>query len=157
MLRLRIVAVSIYAAAFAGCSEPRIPAPQAIEGFIFTHSNAEDGLKLWLKSGGSPNAKNNDGASLLYVATGPKGGNQVVKVLLKAGADPNVGRGSVTPLMNAATWANAEAVALLLAAGANPLLKDESGRTAMQQVGTAGGREQSVFDMLHQAEKAARK
>lgn len=144
--------IAISAALLAGCGETGIKSPQPIEGFLFAHSNAEEGLRKWLKSGGSPHSLNNDGSSLLLVATGPKGGSQVVQVLLSAGANPNIGRGRFTPLMNAASWANAESVELLLAAGADPTLVDESGRTALQQVGQAGGREQRVVELLIKAQ-----
>jgi hypothetical protein len=141
----------------SGCSEKPLSNPQPIEAFLFTYADADEGLRKWLKGGGNPNEKNNDGASLLFVATGPKGGNRVLEVLLRAGADPNVGQGSSTPLMNAASWVNAKGVKLLLAAGADPLLKDETGRTARQQIGRAGGRERSVVDLLEEAEQRAAK
>jgi ankyrin repeat protein len=70
--------------------------------------------------------------------------------LLEAGADPNHGSGKYTPLMNAASWVRYDAVQLLLERGADPLLKNERGQTALEVVGRAGGREKTVIDLLQQ-------
>lgn len=54
----------------------------------------------------------------------------LMKILLQAGADPNLcGEDGYTTLHHAAEECNAEAVRLLLATGADPTLKDDQGRT----------------------------
>jgi ankyrin repeat protein len=51
-------------------------------------------------------------------------------LLLSHGADPNLGAGRLTPLMNAATWCSIDGVMMLVQAGADPALRDEHGKTA---------------------------
>lgn len=61
---------------------------------------------------------------------------KAVKTLLEGGADVNaVDRFGYTPLMYAATidFGDAEAASMLLAAGADPRIKDKSGKTALAQ------------------------
>lgn len=57
---------------------------------------------------------------------------EFVRVLLKAGADPNLssGSGNEAPLIRAVKESTPEIVAMLLAAGANPNAQDEDGNTA---------------------------
>ncbi len=57
---------------------------------------------------------------------------EFVRVLLKAGADPNLSSGSSNeaPLIRAVKESTPEIVAMLLAAGANPNAQDEDGNTA---------------------------
>jgi hypothetical protein len=76
-------------------------------------------LRRWLDQGGDPNATL-DGRSLLYVATGPHGGAEVLDVLLERGADPELGASGYTPLMNASSWCWLAGVRKLAEAGADP-------------------------------------
>ena len=124
--------------------------------FRATYLNDASALSHQLRKGCSPNAKNEIGESLLYVATGPKGGASVVRTLLQAGANPDAGHRKYTPLMNAASWVNLEAVNLLLEAGASPSLRNEDGKSAQALVGRAGGAEAAVIKRLAVAEGAAR-
>jgi ankyrin repeat protein len=119
--------------------------------FAAAYWNDEKALASALKQGTSPDARNAVGETLLYVATGPKGGVEVVRLLLRSGANPNAGQGRYTPLMNAASWVNLEAVNALLEAGADPRIVNERGETAIQVVGRAGGRERAVIHRLQQA------
>ena len=97
-------------------------------------------LEEWLKAGGDPNLRDENGCTLLYVATGPHGGNDVVRVLIAHAGNVNAGCGKYTPLMNAASWGNDAAVQLLLTAGADPNLKNEEGRRAVDLIGNDGDR-----------------
>ena len=56
---------------------------------------------------------------------------EVVRLLLDAGADPNVGNGSRTPLSLAAEWGDVELARLLLEAGADPTIPDRHGGTPL--------------------------
>lgn len=59
------------------------------------------------------------------------GETESVRVLLELGADPNLGYGSSTPLMVASRRGSLEIVELLLKQGANPVLRDDEGLTAL--------------------------
>lgn len=128
---------------FSGCSQKSINIAQAVQ------DNQVGLVRDWLKAGGDPNQTNASGESLLYIATGPHGGNEVLEVLLAAGANVDKGASEYTPLMNAASWCNLEGVRLLLKHGANP-------KGALAVVGGAGGAEQPVIDLLRSATNATR-
>ena len=80
-----------------------------------------------------------DASSLLHEAVGPGGvgneedRNQIVRLLLERGADPNAvtPRNGTTPLMRAASLQNHEAVVMLMDAGADVQAVDRCARTAM--------------------------
>jgi ankyrin repeat protein len=108
-------------------------------------------VKQWLQTGGNPNTLSSSNESLLHIATGPKGGNEVLGLLLQACANPNLGAYGDTPLMNAASWVNLPAVELLLQFGADPQQRNEDGKTAIDVVGLAGGREKAVIARLNEA------
>ncbi len=83
-----------------------------------------------------------DASSLLHEAVGPGGvgsredRNQIVRLLLERGADPNVmtPRNGTTPLMRAASLQNHEAIVMLMDAGADVQAVDRCARTAMDYV-----------------------
>jgi ankyrin repeat protein len=129
-----IIACSIVSMLFAGCS---VTQDQAVS---WANENDAPKLEEWLKAGGDPNLRNHERCTLLYVATGPHGGNDVVRVLIAHAADVNAGCGKYTPLMNAASWANDDAIELLLKAGADPNLKNENGQQAIDLIGDNGNR-----------------
>ena len=133
-----------------GCSKESINIAQAVDG------NEAGYVKKWLKSGGNPNLTNAYGESLLYIATGPHGGHEVLEALLAAGAKLEMGAGKYTPLMNAASWCDLEAVQLLHNHGANPNAQNERGQRALDVVGRAGGSEQSVIDLLRSVTSTTR-
>ena len=130
------------AAALAACDKQ----PSGI--FEAVHMNDRSYVMHWLEGGGNPNTVSGSKASLLYIATGPKGGNDVLALLLEACANPNLGAYGYTPLMNAASWVNLPAVELLLTYGADPQQRNEKGQTAIDVVGLDGGREQAVIARL---------
>lgn len=108
------------------------PGSSQKENEVFTQVRNDDALSLgrYLADGGDPNLKNPDGDSLLYVASGAKGGLLVVQSLLAAGADTElVSRENRTPLHTAAAWCNDKIVEALLAAGASTLALNSEGKT----------------------------
>lgn len=95
--------------------------------------DAENIVRYLLGAGVSPETRDSKGRTALACA--PPYGVEIVKLLLKAGADPNVnsGRGfyeqglpymEYNPLLNAVLAHNLEAVSLLLKAGADPAEPD---------------------------------
>ncbi|MFT6659124.1 ankyrin repeat domain-containing protein [Maritalea sp.] len=123
-----------------------------VEPEIFQIVRDNDALKLSieLEKGADPNMVNGVGDPLVYVAAGPKGGLDVLTLLLNAGADPNstnsVGR---TALHNAAGWCSTDLVQTLIDRGANPYLKNNKGRTALEATCSApeSSRQQVVRDL----------
>lgn len=78
----------------------------------------------------SPNSVNKDGTTALYAAAMGNGRDENVRLLLAAGADPNVesmGPTDGTPLCGAASWGWAEVVQALLAHGADPNRREDGG------------------------------
>jgi ankyrin repeat protein len=113
------------------------PGSQQVENEVFTQVRKDDaaGLSRYLGEGGDPNLKNPDGDSLLYVASGAKGGLSVVLALLQAGADTElVSRENRTPLHTAAAWCNDRIVEALLGAGASALALNSEGKTPPEVV-----------------------
>lgn len=92
-------------------------------------------VQQYLEDGGDPNMKTRDAKPLLFIASGPKGGEAVARLLLDAGADPNAttedGR---SPLHNAAAWCDVEMVQLLVAGGVDLTLTNADGETALDVV-----------------------
>ena len=110
------------------------PGPQE-KAFSAVRSNDETGLGQYLAGGGDPNARNEDGDSLLYVASGAKGGVEVARALISAGADIDmISREGRTALHTAAAWCNADIVELLLAAGARTDIANSEGNVAMDVI-----------------------
>jgi ankyrin repeat protein len=87
------------------------------------------------------------------VATGNRGGPEVTRILLLAGADVNaVNQSKRTPLHNAASWCTIESVEMLLDAGADPYLVDDDGRTALDATCKQPAQSRSVVvDLLRKA------
>jgi hypothetical protein len=88
-------------------------------------------LRLLLDAGLNPNLRDREGHSLLWLATGTPA---CVALLLKRGADVNLRDTEVyraTALMKAAWLADLKSVQLLLDGGADPLLQDYFGQTAL--------------------------
>lgn len=91
---------------------------------------------LLLAAGLSPDARNYEGKSLLYLAVENKSTDDMVKLLLAAGADPNLprlkGRGE-TPIMAAAPRRLSH-VKLLMVAGGKLNQADDYGENAMDHL-----------------------
>lgn len=82
---------------------------------------------------GDVNLANDYGATALYIAVENSDASGVAKLLVEAGADPNIALLSgETPLMQAARRGELEVVRLLLSHGANPHVKEvNGGQTAL--------------------------
>jgi len=105
----------------------------------YVENNDSIKVEKWLKDGGNPNILLPDSCTLLYYATGPRGGLAVTKLLVDAGANVDKGVGKYTPLMNAACWIAYDCVKYLLDHKANPNLINEDGKTALQGTGSCNG------------------
>lgn len=113
--------------------------PKSNDPFNAASSGDDITLREWLGSGGDPNLANSAGESLLYLGTGPQGNARVVRVLLEFGANPNlVPSGNDSPLMNAAMWADYDAVKALVEGGANIYYRSSDGKRAIDVVGNIG-------------------
>ncbi|SCL21033.1 Ankyrin repeat-containing protein [Micromonospora pallida] len=83
----------------------------------------------FVRAGADPNAAGRDGTTPLYLAS-VQNVPVVVRILLTAGADPNVESGhgdEGTPLTGAAAWGHVDVVRELLAHGADPNLREDHG------------------------------
>lgn len=82
-----------------------------------------------LRGGADPNRPDRDGSTPLYRAS-VQGNAEIVRVLLAAGARPDVESGTGDeglPLCAAAVWGHDATVRELLAAGADPALREDHG------------------------------
>lgn len=119
--------LTLHACSPRGLNE--VPAAQMVR------DNDAASLSQYLAEGGDPDAVSRDGAPLIYLAAGPRGGMAVLMTLIEAGADVDKANpGGRTALMNAAGWCDAEMVTLLLAAGADSALRSGEGKTARDSV-----------------------
>jgi ankyrin repeat protein len=92
-------------------------------------------VKLLLEAGAKPGGGGTKSPmSELMMAAG-EGDNDIMQMLIAAGADVNEQRGDgMTPLHHAVTFGHAETVKLLLDAGASTTLRDEERKTPLQAV-----------------------
>jgi len=135
------------------CSPTKPPSnpPSVAEAFAAVDADDAQTLERYLNAGGNPNERSADGQTMLYVATGPHGGENVLRLLLARGAKPDIGFRKYTPLMNASSWCWLRGVQLLISAGADIHLRNEAGATALQTVCTGGGRDrEQVIAYLHE-------
>jgi ankyrin repeat protein len=111
----------------SACSDPPIVSP-VLDNFTTS-------IESYARNGGELNQSNCAGETLVYLATGPRGGHSVLRALLRNGADPDKGTADGrTPLMNAAAQCRAESVQVLLEFKADPNIKDADGKTALDYV-----------------------
>ncbi|MDR0290798.1 MAG: ankyrin repeat domain-containing protein, partial [Treponema sp.] len=97
----------------------------------------------FIDSGASPNIRDRDGESVLYIAASVKNAD-LVNFLLGKGADPNQQTSSGETALMAASYrtyegmnikGNLETIRLLLGSGADPNIQDDKGETAMMKTG----------------------
>jgi ankyrin repeat protein len=106
-------------------------------------------VKKQLERGASPNARDENGSTALYVAS-VQGEVWTVAALLAAGALPNAesgGDSEGTPLCGAASWGHRGVMRSLLAGGADPNLAEADGFTPLIWAARGGWYECSV-DLL---------
>lgn len=84
-----------------------------------------------LQSGFPVNLCERDGPRSALISACGAGRVATARVLLEHGADVNLGRPGVTPLMTAAARGSVALIDLLLEFGADPRLRDPEGRTAL--------------------------
>jgi len=89
-------------------------------------------MKLLLKLGGNPNGAAGCGMAPIILATG-SGDLATTKVLLDAGADPNMFGHASTPLANARLTKNTKMINLLLKYGAKETTSSPKGPTATKE------------------------
>lgn len=115
----------------AAC-QSRMPNEQIV---TFVATNQIEGVLQYLEERGDPNATNNNGDPLLFIATGAKGGMEVAELLIKAGADIDGQSGNGrTILVNAAGWCDFKMVRMILDAGADANKAGNNGETPLQAV-----------------------
>lgn len=77
-------------------------------------------LSSFLLQGGDPNLRSKDQDHLLYIASGPLGGVEVARALIRAGADIDAkSRNGRTAFQNAVGWCDLGMIKLLVEAGAD--------------------------------------
>lgn len=102
------------------------------------------GVRDALKRGADANAKDKFGHTALVLAC-LSGWVEGIRVLLGAGADPDIPGAGGTALHAAARWGKAPAVEELLRRGADPTLQDEEGNTP-QALATREARRLEALD-----------
>ncbi|WP_404402929.1 ankyrin repeat domain-containing protein [Pelagibacterium halotolerans] len=128
----RVAAMGLAVATLAGC-QPRDG--QDIEIAAAVRSDDGAAVQRYLDAGGDPDAVTRDGQPLVYLATGPRGGMDVLSVLIAGGAAlDKPAKNGRTALMNAAGWCDASMVAVLIAAGADPRHVTPGGETVRDAV-----------------------
>lgn len=146
-----VVSVALVAALAGGCQNRN-----AQEAEIVAKVRDNDGAAVtaFLAQGGDANATDRLGNPLIYIASGPKGGTQVLGILLAAGANPNAeAANGRSALQNAAGWCDLAAVDLLVNAGAEIDRVGGNGKRARDAVCVApADRRAAVLSRLGVAE-----
>ncbi len=128
----RVLLVLTALAVLAAC-QPRPGPPDPVVSAV--RDNNEQRVGQYLAEGGDPNRVSNNGEPLLYVATGSRGGIEVMRRLLLGGANIEATNSSGrTALHNAAGWCHVQMVEELLAAGADTSATDNDGNTPLDTV-----------------------
>ncbi|MET9103890.1 ankyrin repeat domain-containing protein [Streptomyces antibioticus] len=110
--------------------------------------------KALLHRGASPERRNGDGTTPLYLAS-VQGEAEIARLLMEAGASPDIessGPGSDgTPLCAAACWGHTETVRQLLAHGADPNLREDQGTGRAPLEWADGGPHPDTAEVLRAA------
>lgn len=124
---------------------------------LFDAIHSHDGrvVRRLLEGGASPDSRDAQGSTVLYVAA-VAGAAWIVGELLAGGASPDLisgGDGEGTPLCGAACWGHRAAVAALLAGGADPNAPEADGFTPLLWA-AHGGWDETVSHLLNAGAKA---
>lgn len=118
--------------AIAAC-QPRPGAADPVVSAV--RDNDARRIGQYLAEGGDPNRLSSTGDPLLYVATGSRGGVEVMRELLIGGANTQLTNSTGrTALHNAAGWCHAQMVLDLIDMGADPTAVDNEGKTPLDSV-----------------------
>ena len=93
-----------------------------------------DNINMLMEAGANPNIADDSGATCLMCAVGEDCSNEVLQAIVDHGADVNAtNKQNCTALMISCTKRNIDAIYLLLKAGANPNIADDSGVTCLMR------------------------
>jgi len=150
MMRPRTIIALLMAVLVLGACQPRRGNDPIISAVALN-----DGPKVaaYLEQGGNPELKSQEGDPLLYIASGPRGGLDVARLLIDAGANLE-GRSADGRLIlqNAASWCDIDMVMLLVEAGANVNAKAEDGTRPLDAVcKSPQDRREAVIEILRAA------
>lgn len=136
--------------------------PSCPAGTLPLHFACDEGkaevVKVLIARGADVNAQNAYHFTPLHVICSGWGNVECARLLLEAGANPDLkeSNAGMTPLLWAAAKANTELVKLLLAHGADTEIRNNEGRTALETVRinyaySANESKKAVIDMLEKA------
>lgn len=158
-LRYSLALIALCAVAGAGCSDPRVSlgtlnVPYTAEAFVAQAAEGDTAaVKLFIKSGMSPDSRGTDQSTPL-IAASSRGHLDVVKALLDKGADPNLkDDDAMTALAAAAGGGDTEIARRLLDKGADVTAEKPVDRLPLM-LAIRGGHQDLVTLLLDRGARA---